>query len=196
MQITITPTNLSPFTATAETQGLSAPITLAFSLRSGSTTSIISTLPKALRELGSATNLSIPLKEFIVGTPIVRESVQGATHVGSISGGVYKELEAKVAEDGKLTLFNMAKDGTQVTRLTSDDPDLAYAYAVADAFGKWVKDAGAYALGAEKAYSDNAETARKALKAMGNSDEAIEEMLRKNKPEAPKFELPKRAKKA
>ena len=196
MQIKITPTNLSPFTATAEAEGLSTPITLAFSLRSGSTTSVISTLPKALRALGSATNVTIPLDKFVVGAVIERESVQGATHVGAISGGTYRALEAKVGDDGKLTLFNMAKDGTQVDRLVSDDPDLAYAYAVADAFGKWVKDAGAYALGAEKAYSDNAETARKALKAMGNSDEVIEEMLRKNKPEAPKFELPKRAKKA
>lgn len=190
----ITPTSVNPFRATVSTDGLASPIELSFAPRSGSTTSIISTLPTALRALGTATNVTIKLADFVVGKTIERVSVAGAKSAPHSKRPVTPDpIQYGVDPDGRFSIWQTAPDGTHLTRFSSDDSDLAYACAVAVSFASWLQAATDVAVGYGKKYDDEIARVRASLKALNADDATIEKLLDGiAKPDYPDFKLTKR----
>lgn len=194
LTIKVTAVSSTAIAASVTYDGCTAPISISFTPRSGSKTSHIASLPKSLVALGTATNVTIATNLLTLGAVIERESVKGAAHATSGPRGKrvsVNPLFYGLDEAGNFAIWEVAPDGTKITRLHSEDAALAYAFVVAKAFAEYTESAKAYALGALKAYNDNAPIAKTALKNIGYTDERIAALFAGGAPIAPTFVMPK-----
>lgn len=178
MKLIITPTSINPYAADINGHAVS------FNLRSGSTTSLIGYLPKALRDNGSASNVTIPLATFVVGTAIERESNAGAAGPRSPRSAASPTVVLDVNADGKVDVLAVHADARKVLH-TVDDAKVAHALRIAKAFADYKADLAHYVVDKLPKYT----RAVCALRDAGVPDSVIEATL--PLPEEPTFVMPK-----
>ena len=178
MKLTITPTSINPYSADINGHAVS------FNLRSGSTTSLIGYLPKALRDNGSASNVTIPLATFVVGTTIERESNAGKSGPRGPRSSSSPTVVLDFNADGKVDVLAVHGDARKVLH-TVDDAKVAHALRIAKAFADYKADLAHYVVDKLPKYA----RAVCALRDAGVPDAVIEATL--PQPEEPTFVMPK-----
>jgi len=166
MKLTITPTSINPYSADVNGHAVS------FNLRSGSTTSLIGYLPKALRDNGSASNVTIPLATFVLGTAIERESNAGASGPRGPRSTSTPTVILELNADGKVDVLAVHGDARKVLH-TVDDADVARALRIAKAFADYKADLAHYVVDKLPKYA----RAVCALRDAGVPDSVIEATL-------------------
>lgn len=186
------------FKASISADGLATPVSVNFNPRSGSATSHIANLPKSLVDLGSATNITIPTVDLVVGSTITRDSVKGKSVQGvrSISGSGFIPRYG-INDAGVFELFEVAPNGDRRVNLTVGDPAVAEAFKNAQKFLEYMDRLSAHAVAmkeyeAEKSSIANKQlTVKNALKGL-KTDEEIDAIVSsmaftKDAPAMPKF---------
>lgn len=189
------------FKASITANGLAAPASVNFNPRSGSTTSHIANLPKSLIDLGSATNITIPTVDLVVGATITRESVKGKSVQGvrSISGAGFIPRYG-INDSGVFELFEVAPNGDRRVNLTVGDPAVAEAFRNAQKFLEYMDKLSAHAAAMKEYESEKSAivnkqlTVKNALKGL-KTDEEIDAIVSsmsftKEAPVMPKFNAP------
>lgn len=178
-----------------------APVKVNFNPRSGSTTSHIANLPKSLINLGTATNITIPTADLVVGTTITRDSVKGKSVMGTrnISGAGFIPRYG-MNEAGMFELFEVAPNGDKKINFTVADPAVAIAFKAAQKFLEYMDKLSAHALAlkeyeAEKSAITNKQLTVKNALAGIRPDEEITAIVSsmaftKEAPAMPKFNDP------
>lgn len=167
------------FKASIQAEGLTAPASVNFNPRSGSVKSHIANLPKSLVELGSATNITIPTTELVVGATLVKDSVKGSKSVmgtRNISGAGFIPRYG-MNDAGHFELFEVAPNGDKRTNLIVKDPAVAVAFKQAQKFLEYMEKLSAHAKDL-KDYEDRKSaiagkqlTVRNVLKGLKSDDE-------------------------
>ena len=178
MKLTITPTSINPYSADINGHAVS------FNLRSGSTTSLIGYLPKALRDNGSASNVTIPLATFVVGNTIERESNAGSAGPRGPRAAANPTVILDFNADGKVDVLAVHGDARKVLH-TVDDTKVAHALRIAKAFADYKADLAHYVVDKLPKYA----RAVCALRDAGVPDAVIEATL--PQPDEPTFVMPK-----
>lgn len=171
------------YKASVSAEGLASPVLVNFNPRSGSSTSHIANLPKSLVELGSATNITVPTAELIVGSTITRESVKGKSVMGSRSASGHGFIPRYgVNEEGAFELFEVAPNGDKRITLTVKNEAVAKAFLSAQAFIEYVHALEAHAKAlreyeeAKSSVANKQLTVKHALKGL-KSEEEIEAIV-------------------
>ena len=168
---------------------------ITFNVRSGSEgKALIAYLPKEIKALGTAGNLTIKTADFIVGKTLDRDSVPGTARIPGASKRsktvTPDPLFDGIDEAGAYTVYSVAPDGTKAVRFTSTDPDLIASYKVATAFSAWRVKMVNDSLSALKVYSDHVATATREMGALGIDEATITALLAKQAPKLPDLDLP------
>lgn len=188
MNLKITPIDITKKVASVEYDGCTAPITLTFSARSKSDgKSIIATLPKALRDLGSATNLTLKAADFVLGATILRESVRGTAVRTHATKATNNPLMTGVGDDGSLEVYEVMPYGTKAIILSTSEEGVVKAFMAAKKINAYIATLTEFAVSKAKVFAKNAPAARASLVGMGYSDSDIDAFLAKRAPQMPKF---------
>ena len=178
LSITILSCKDNVFNASITAEGLTSPVSVNFNPRSGSTTSHIANLPKSLVALGSATNVTIPTADLVVGATITRESVKGKSVMGSRSASGHGFIPRYgVNEEGLFELFEVAPNGDKRITLTVKNEAVAEAFLSAQAFIEYVHALEAHAKAlkdyedAKSSIANKQLTVKNALKGLKTEDE-------------------------
>lgn len=158
--------------------GLATPVSVNFNPRSGSTTSHIANLPKSLIALGTATNITIPTVELVVGATLEKESVRGKSVLGNrnISGSGFVPRYG-VNEKNQFEMFEVAPNGDKRSNLVIDNPALCTAFENAQAFLEYMEILSAHVkalavYNAQKSAVENKKlTIKNALAGLKSEDE-------------------------
>lgn len=192
MNLKITVVSQSP-SATADilADGSSTAIRCSFAPRSGTNgESLITTLPKALRDLGTASNLTLPADQFTVGTVFTRSSLPHTNSHQPKAGVVVADQIRSGVRDGSFYISSVKADGTSIDRYVSTDADLMYAIAVADALESYKKTTADFVTGEGLKFAQNEANLKALMLTAGSTEKEIEDYLSAKRKPAPKFVLP------
>lgn len=199
--ITILSCTDNVFKASINAEGLTAPVSVNFNQRPDSVTSHLATLPKALVNLGSATNVTIPTADLVIGSTIERESVRGKSVQAprNISGAGFIPRYG-INDSGVFELFEVAPNGDRRVNLTVGDPAVVQAFKDAQKFLEYMDKLSAHAVAlkeyeAEKSAISNKQLTVKNALAGIRPDEEIEAIVSsmaftKEAPAMPAFNAP------